>query len=102
MSPTLAGIFLALTPDALAALGRILLTASKVAELGNDALKGGFLNSIAAGLSPEKVAENAAAIVGAGLDALQLQLDVSVIQGLLLAQEASAVGETIVSPVYDR
>lgn len=107
MTPTLAGIFVLLTPDALAALGRILLTASKVADLGNDALKGGFFNSIAAGLAPDKVAENAAAIVGAGLDTLQLALDVSVIQGLLLAQEAERVGATIAEPAveappYDR
>lgn len=102
MTPSLAGLFVALTPDALEALGRILVTAGKVARLGGDALKAGFLESVVAGLSPDRIVESAAAVIGAELDALQLRLDVSVIQGLLLAQEAERVGEAIVSPVYDR
>ncbi|MBP9863230.1 MAG: hypothetical protein KBD62_35115 [Kofleriaceae bacterium] len=108
MNPALAGLFVALTPDALEALGRILVTAGKVARLGGDSIKSGFLTSIVEGLSPDRVAETAAHIIGAELDALQLQLDVSVIQGLLLAQEASAVGARIPdvhpveAPPYDR
>ena len=99
---SLLGIFAALTPDVLAALGRILLTAGKVATLGSDALKEGFLQSVVAGLSPDRVAANAAAIVGAELDALQLAADVLAVQGVLLAQEAERVGATIESPPYDR
>jgi len=103
----LAGLFRTLTPDALEALGRILVTAGKVARLGGDAIKGGFLESVVAGLSPDRIADSAAAVIGAELDALQLRLDVSVIQGLLLAQEAERVGATIAEPAveappYDR
>lgn len=88
---SLAGILLALTPDVLAALGRILTLASRLGDVDRVSLFG----AVADALDPAKAEETAAKAIGAELDALQLRADILAIQGAIYAQEAQRVGDSI-------
>lgn len=88
---SLAGILLVLTPDVLAALGRILTLASRIGDVD----RASFFAAISDALDPTKAEETAAKAIGAELDALQLRADVLALQGVFAAQEAQRVGDGI-------
>ena len=88
---SLAGILLVLTPDVLAALGRILTLASRIGDVD----RASFFAAISDAIDPSKAEETAAKALGAELDALQLRADVLALQGVFAAQEAQRVGDSI-------
>lgn len=86
-----AGILGTLSPDVLAALGRILTLASK---LDAGAAKS-FVEAIGDALSPERAIEVAAKAISIELDVLQLRADVALVQLAITTAEAERVGRTI-------
>ena len=67
MNSLLVGLFAVLTPDVLAALGRILVTASKIGDVDRES----FLAAVVDAVNPANAAETAAKAIGAELDALR-------------------------------
>lgn len=88
---SLSGILAVLSPDVLAALGRVILTLSKLGELDKETV----LTTITDALDPTNAAETAAKALGAEIDALQVRADILAIQGAIAAQEAQRVGDGI-------
>lgn len=84
------------SPATVEVLGRLLTNVSRVRDV--DPV--GFLHSL---FDPAKAEANAVALVSAGLDAQQVEVDISILRLSATTAEAVKVGESIAeAPPYDR